>query len=154
MNTQTIPTMPIVNINGVKYGIYRSEFIKGQRSVLRQTAEFCLKDETILEFWRSAVRAIRDDRMRNDKDGEVFTSEELDVFLGPWSIDIRHRVEADEERRYDVNFGEYETVYVPDDESFEVVGAYDADSDQKLPGVIYLLNAFYKSHKREILKTF
>lgn len=122
MNTQTIPTMPIVNINGVEYGIYRSEFIKGQRSVLRQTAEFCLKDETILEFWRSAVRAIRDDRMRNDKDGEVFTSEELDVFLGPWSIDIRHRVEADEERRYDVNFGEYETVYVPDDESFEVVG--------------------------------
>lgn len=152
MNTQTIPTMPIVNINGVEYGIYRSEFIKGQRSVPSKTAEACLRDEMVLAFWRSAVRAISYD-MRGSEDGEVFTSEELDVFLGAWYIDIKHHIKWKEERRYDVDFGQYETVCSGVKESFEVVGAYDADSDQKLPGVIYLLNAFYQTHKREIFKT-
>lgn len=145
--------MPTATINGAEYGIYRSEFIKGQRSVLRQTAEFCLKDETILEFWRSVVRAIRDDRMRNDKDGEVFSSEETDVFLGPWSIDIRHHIEYAFERRYDVGLGIYENISYVSYESFEAVEAYDVDNDESLPGIVYLLNAFYKTHKREIFKT-
>lgn len=145
--------MPIATINGVEYGIYRSQFINGRHRVLKQTAEFCVKDETILDFWRSAVKSIRNDRLRNDMDGELFTSEELDVFLGPWSIDIRHRVEADVERRYDVNFGEYETVCTGVKESFEVVGAYDVDNDENMPGLVCLLNYFYKNHQREIFKT-
>ena len=74
----------------------------------------------------------------------------MDVFLGPWDIDIRHHIETEAERRYDVNFGEYETVHVRDNESFEVVGAYDMDNDMNLPGIIYLLNDFYKKHQREI----
>lgn len=145
--------MPIATINGVEYGIFKSQFITGQRGVTRQAAEFCLKDETILEFWRSAIKAIRNDRLRNDVDGDLFTSEELDVFLGPWSIDIRHRVEADVERRYDVNFGEYETVCTGVKESFEVIGAYDVDNDENLPGLVCLLNYFYKEHQQEIFIT-
>lgn len=145
--------MPSVTINGIEYGIYKSRFITGQRHVLRQTAEFCLKDEMVLDFWRRAVRAIWDSP-RYVEDDEVFTSEDMDVFLGPWYIDIRHRIESFYERRYDVDFGEYETVHLRDDESFEVIGAYDVDNDENLPGIVSLLNAFYKSHKREILKTF
>lgn len=146
MNTQNQPVESL--------GYYPSEYITGRESnIPRSTAEFCLKEHTIAEFWREAVKAI-DQMSDSDKDGVVYTSDGIDVFLGPWYIDIKHHIKWKEERRYDVNFGQYETVYVSDDESFEVVGAYDADSDQNLPGVIYLLNAFYKSHKREILKTF
>lgn len=145
-----IPVAPVI-INGEEYGIYRSEFINGHRDVPSKTTETCLSDSMVLSFWRSAVQAIRDD-MRGSDDGELFTSEELDVFLGPWSIDIRHRVEADVERRYDVNFGEYETVCTGVKESFEVVGAYDVDNDENLPGLVCLLNSFYKNHQREIFK--
>ena len=143
--------MPTATINGAEYGIYRSEFIKGQRSVLRQTAEFCLKDKSLLEFWRSAVRAIRDDRMRNDKDGELFTSEEMDVFLGPWSIDIRHKYKWTEKPGGDTYMG-FSEPYAELEESFEVVGAYDVDSDESLPGIVYVLNAYYKNNQQEIFK--
>lgn len=148
MNTQKV--MPIITINGVEYGIYRSEFIKGQRSVLRQTADFCLKDKSLLEFWRSAVKAISG-KPDCDQDGVIYTSEEMDVFLGPWSIDIRHDYKWTEKPGGDTYMGISEP-YAELQNSFEVVGAYDVDNDESLPGIVYVLNAYYKNHQQEIFK--
>lgn len=142
MNTSIIPDET--------YGYYPSEFIVGRHnSVPHKVAEICFREAMMLEFWRSVISFISQSTSGN-LDGQVYTSDQMDVFLGPWDIDIRHHIETEAERRYDVNFGEYETVHVRDNESFEVVGAYDMDNDMNLPGIIYLLNDFYKKHQREI----
>ena len=132
-------------------GYYPSEYITGRESgIKRSTAEFCLKESTIAEFWRESVKTIR--RQSDcDVDGVVYTSDGIDVFLGPWDIDIRHRIESICEQRYDVDFGAFETVHVRDNESFEVVGAHDYDNDIELHGAVRLLNQYYKDHENEIL---
>ena len=143
MNTQNQPAELL--------GCYPSEYITGRESnIPRSTAEFCLKEQTIAEFWREAVKAIRR-QSDSDRDGVIYTSDGIGVFLGPWDIDILHHFEPISELRYDVDFGEYETVYAGDDESFVVVGAYDCDYDVELHGVIRLLNQYYKDHEIEIL---
>lgn len=144
MNTQNQPAESL--------GYYPSEYITGRsRSTSKIPAAVCLKESVIAEFWREAVRAI-DRKSDSDVDGVVYTSDEIGVFLGPWDIDIRHRIESIYEQRYDVDFGAFETVHVRDNESFEVVGAYDCDCNEILPGVKYLLNRYYKEHENEILK--
>ena len=143
MNTQNQPAESL--------GYYPCEYINGREpGILRSTAEFCLKEQTIEEFWREAVKAIRR-QSDSDRDGVIYTSDGIGVFLGPWDIDILHHFEPISELRYDVDFGEYETVYAGDDESFVVVGAYDCDNDVELHGVVRLLNQYYKDHENILL---
>ena len=144
MNTQNQPVESL--------GYYPSEYITGRESnILRSTAEFCLKEQTIAEFWREAVKAIRR-KSDGDVDGIVYTSDGIDVFLGPWDIDIRHDCKWTEKQGGDTYMGLWEP-YAELEESFEVVGAhdYDYDNDVELHGVVRLLNQYYKDHENEIL---
>ena len=132
-------------------GYYPSEYITGRESnIPRSTAEFCLKERTIEEFWRNAVKAI-DQMSDSDKDGVVYTSDGIGVFLGPWDIDIQHNCKWTEKRGGDTYMGFWEP-YAELSESFEVVGAHDYDNDVELHGVVRLLNQYYKDHEIEILK--
>lgn len=131
-------------------GCYPSEYITGRESnIPRSTAEFCLKEQTIEEFWRNAVKAI-DQMSDSDKDGVVYTSDGIGVFLGPWDIDIRHDYKWTEKRGGYTYMGIWEP-YAELSESFEVVGAHDYDNDVELHGVVRLLNQYYKDHEIEIL---
>ena len=144
MNTQNQPVESL--------GYYPSEYITGRsRSTSKIPAAVCLKESAIAEFWREAVRAI-DSKSDSDVDGVVYTSDEIGVFLRPWDIDIRHRIESICEQRYDIDFGAFETVHVRDNESFEVVGAHDYENDIELHGLVRVLNDYYKNHENEILK--
>ena len=132
-------------------GYYPSEYITGRESnIPRSTAEFCLKERTIEEFWRNAVKAI-DQMSDSDKDGVVYTSDGIGVFLGPWNIVIRHDYKWTEKRGGYTYMGIWEP-YAELSESFEVVGAHDYDNDVELHGVVRLLNQYYKDHEIEILK--
>lgn len=143
MNTQNQPAESL--------GYYPSEYITGRsKSSSNTPAAVCLKESVIAEFWREAVKAIRR-KSDGDVDGIVYTSDGIGVFLGPWDIDILHHFEPISELRYDVDFGEYETVYAGDDESFEVVGAHDYENDIELHGLVRVLNDYYKNHENEIL---
>ena len=142
MNTQNQPVESL--------GYYPSEYITGRESnILRSTAEFCLKESTIAEFWRESVKAIR--RQSDcDVDGIVYTSDGIGVFLGPWDIDIRHDCKWTEKQGGYTYMGIWEP-YAELSESFEVVGAHDYDNDVELHGVVRLLNQYYKDHENEIL---
>ena len=142
MNTQNQPAESL--------GYYPSEYITGRESnTPRSTAEFCLKEQTIAEFWREAVKAI-DQMSDSDKDGVVYTSDGIGVFLGPWDIDIRHNYKWTYVPGGYTYMGIWEP-YAELEESFEVVGAYDCDNDVELHGVVRLLNQYYKDHENEIL---
>lgn len=142
MNTQNQPAESL--------GCYPSEYITGRESnIPRSTAEFCLKEETIAEFWRQAVKAI-DGMSDSDRDGVIYTSDGIGVFLGPWDIDIRHNCKWTEKRGGYTYMGIWEP-YAELSESFEVVGAHDYDYDVELHGVVRLLNQYYKDHENEIL---
>ena len=131
-------------------GYYPSKYITGRESnIPRSTAEFCLKERTIEEFWRNAVKAI-DQMSDSDKDGVIYTSDGIGVFLGPWDIDIRHNYKWTEKRGGYTYMGIWEP-YAELAESFEVVGAHDYDNDVELHGVVRLLNQYYKDHEIEIL---
>lgn len=131
-------------------GYYPSKYITGRESnIPRSTAEFCLKERTIEEFWRQAVKAI-DLKSDSDKDGVIYTSDGIGVFLGPWDIDIRHNYKWTEKRGGYTYMGIWEP-YAELAESFEVVGAHDYDNDVELHGVVRLLNQYYKDHEIEIL---
>lgn len=143
MNTQNQPAESL--------GCYPSEYITGRESnILRSTAEFCLKEQTIAEFWREAVKAIRR-KSDGDVDGIVYTSDGIGVFLGPWDIDIRHDYKWTDMPGGDTYMGIWEP-YAELSESFEVVGAHDCDNDVEPHGVVRLLNQYYKDHENEILK--
>lgn len=143
MNTQNQPAESL--------GYYPSEYITGRESnIPRSTAEFCLKESTIAEFWREAVKAIRR-KSDGDVDGIVYTSDGIDVFLGPWDIDILHNYKWTDMPGGYTYMGIWEP-YAELEESFEVVGAYDCDNDVELHGVVRLLNQYYKDHENEILK--
>lgn len=142
MNTQNQPAESL--------GCYPSEYITGRESnILRSTAEFCLKERTIEEFWRNAVKAI-DQMSDSDKDGVVYTSDGIGVFLGPFDIDIRHDYKWTEKRGGYTYMGIWEP-YAELEESFEVVGAHDYDNDVELHGVVRLLNQYYKDHENILL---
>ena len=143
MNTQNQPAESL--------GCYPSEYITGRESnIPRSTAEFCLKGQTIAEFWREAVKAIRR-KSDGDVDGIVYTSDGIDVFLGPWDIDILHNYKWTDMPGGYTYMGIWEP-YAELAESFEVVGAHDYDNDVELHGVVRLLNQYYKDHENEILK--
>lgn len=138
-------------MNTENLGYYPSEYITGrERSTSSVPADVCLKESVIVEFWKEAVKAI-DRKPNSDVDRVVYTSDEIGVFLGPWDVDIRHRIESIYEQRYDVNFGAFETVHVRDNESFEAVGAHDYDNDVELHGLVRVLNDYYQKHENEIL---
>lgn len=142
MNTQNQPAESL--------GYYPSEYITGRsRSTSKIPAAVCLKEQTIEEFWRQAVKAI-DQMSDSDKDGVVYTSDGIGVFLGPWDIDIRHDYKWTEKRGGYTYMGIWEP-YAELSESFEVVGAHDYDNDVELHGVVRLLNQYYKDHENEIL---
>lgn len=142
MNTQNQPAESL--------GYYPSEYITGRESnIPRSTAEFCLKEQTIAEFWREAVKAIRR-KSDGDVDGIVYTSDGIDVFLGPWDIDIRHDYKWTDMPGGYTYMGIWEP-YAELSESFEVVGAYDCDNDVELHGVVRLLNQYYKDHENILL---
>lgn len=132
-------------------GYYPNEYITGRESnIPRSTAEVCLKPESIGQFWREAVKAIRR-KSDGDVDGIVYTSDGIDVFLGPWDIDIRHNYKWTDMPGGYSYMGFWEP-YAELAESFEVVGAHDYDNDVELHGVVRLLNQYYKDHEIEILK--
>lgn len=137
-------------MNTENLGYYPSEYITGRAGrVSKVAADVCLKERTIAEFWREAVKAIRN-RSDSDEDGVVYTSDEIGVFLGPWDIDIRHNCKRTEKRGGDSYMGIWEP-YSELEESFEVVGAHDYDNDVELHGLVRVLNDYYKKHENEIL---
>lgn len=142
MNTQNQPAESL--------GYYPIEYITGRESnIPRSTAEFCLKEQTIAEFWREAVKAIRR-KSDGDVDGIVYTSDGIDVFLGPWDIDILHNYKWTDMPGGYTYMGIWEP-YAELEESFEVVGAYDCDNDVELHGLVRVLNDYYKNHENILL---
>lgn len=132
-------------------GIYPSEFITGhvEHKGPRTAGEFCFREATIAAFWKAAVKAISA-LTDSDRDGRVYTSEELEVYFGPWDVEIRHTYRWIEKAGGDTYMGIAEP-YAELVESFEVVGAHDYDNDVELHGVVRLLNQYYKDHENEIL---
>lgn len=132
-------------------GIYPSEFITGhvEHKGPWTAGEFCFREATIAAFWRAAVKAISA-RTDSDRDGRVYTSEELEVYFGPWDVEIRHTYRWIEKAGGDTYMGIAEP-YAELVESFEIVGAHDYDNDVELRGVVRLLNQYYKDHENEIL---
>lgn len=132
-------------------GYYPSEFITGQakRKEPRTAGEVCFREATIAAFWRAAVKAISA-RTDGDQDGRIYTSEELDVYFGPWDVEVRHTYRWIEKPGGDTFMG----ISEPDAElveRFEIVGAHDFENNTTLPGTIYTLNEYYKKHENEIL---
>lgn len=131
-------------------GEYRSRFIAGQPQA-RAAAEVCLRESSLESFWRGVIRAVQNDP-RADTDGAIFTSADLDVYLGPWDVDVKHRYQWIEHRGGDSYAGRVES-YGELIESYEVIAAYDAEYDEKLPGLPAVLNAFYEAHKTKLHNT-
>ena len=129
----------------VDYNIYKSRFITGQKRRSHAVAEVCLRDETIRQFWQNVIRAVRNDSL-GEIDGEVFTSDYMDVYLGPYDVEVKHRCRWADKKGGDGYMGIWET-YSELEESFEVVSARDEDNDTNLPGLVAVLNRFYESNK-------
>lgn len=132
----------------VEYDIYKSRFITGQKRRSRAAAEVCLRDETMRRFWTETIRAVKADP-RCETDGAVFTSEDLDVYLGPYDVVVRHRYRWIERQGGDSYMGFCEA-YADLEESFEVVSARDVDYDEGLPGLVAVLNRFYEKNKLKL----
>lgn len=114
----------------------------------KRNVDICLREESIREFWIAAIRAIQSD-MYGDVDGRVYASIDIDVYLGPYDVTIRHNYKWEAQRGGDSYCGIWEPYEVLH-ESFEATGAFDYDSNQSLPGVVYVLNKYYKEHEIEI----
>ena len=128
-----------------------SEYITGRTSnVPKAAADVCLKPSVIGQFWREAVKAIRAQH-DSDRDGVVYTSDGIDVYLGPWDVEVRHTYRWVEQPGGD-SYMEIAEPYAELVERFEVVGAHDYDNDIELHGVVRTLNDYYKNHENEILK--
>lgn len=115
----------------------------------KRNVDICLREESIREFWIAAIRAIQSD-MYGDVDGRVYASIDIDVYLGPYDITIRHNYKWEAQRGGDSYCGIWEPYEVLH-ESFEVVGAHDYDNDVELHGVVRLLNQYYKDHENILL---
>lgn len=114
----------------------------------RHNIEVCFRESCLLAFWVDFIKAVRAD-MYGDEDGRVYASIDIDVYLGPYDITIRHNYKWEEQRGGDSYCGIWEPYEVLH-ESFEATGAFDYDSNQSLPGVVYVLNKYYKEHEIEI----
>lgn len=116
----------------------------------RHNIEVCFRESCLLAFWVDFIKAVRSD-MYGDEDGRVYESRDVEVYLGPYDITVRHNCSWEEKRGGDSYCGTWEP-YAELNESFEVVGAHDCDNDVELHGVVRLLNQYYKDHENEILK--
>lgn len=143
MNTQNQPVESL--------GYYPSEFITGrvEHKGPRTAGKVCFREATIAAFWKAAVKAISA-RTDSDRDGVVYTSDEIGVFLGPWDVEIRHTYRWIEKAGGDTYMGIAEP-YAELVESFEIVGAHDYENDIELHGLVRVLNDYYKNHENEIL---
>lgn len=129
----------------VQYNIYKSRFITGRKKHSRAAAEVCLREASLRRFWEDAIRAIRSSP-RGDRDGEIFTGDDLEVCLGPYDIDVKHRYQWSDRKGGDSYMGRFED-YAELEESFEVVAARDEDNEANLPGLVAVLNAFYRKNQ-------
>ena len=129
----------------VDYNIYKSRFITGQKRPSRAVAEVCLRDETLRQFWQNAIRAIRNDPL-GEIDGEVFTSDYLGVYLGPYDVEVKHHYRWIDKQGGDSYMDIWEEC-AELEESFEVVSARDVDYDVTLPGLVAAINRFYEKNK-------
>lgn len=131
--------------SAVDYNIYKSRFITGKKRRSRAVAEVCLRGGTMRRFWIDTIKAVKADS-RCEIDGEVFTSEDLDVYLRPYDMEVKHHYKWTEKRGGDSYMGFCEE-YADLEEDFEVVSARDADYDENLPGLVAALNGFYAKNK-------
>lgn len=115
----------------------------------KRNVDICLREESIREFWIAAIRAIQSD-MYGDVDGRVYASIDIDVYLGPYDITIRHDYKWTDMPGGYTYMGIWEP-YAELEESFEVVGAYDCDNDVELHGLVRVLNDYYKNHENILL---
>lgn len=115
----------------------------------RHNIEVCSRDSCLLAFWVDFIKAVRAD-MHGDVDGRVYESRDVEVYLGPYDITVRHNYGWEEKRGGDSYCGRWEP-YAELNESFEATGAFDYDSNQSLPGVVYVLNKYYKDHENILL---
>ena len=129
----------------VDYNIYKSRFITGQKRRSRAVAEVCLRDETMRLFWLETIKAVKADA-RCEIDGDIFTSEDLEVYLGPYDVEVKHHYRWVDKKGGDSYMGVWEE-YADLDEGFEIVSARDVDYDENLPGLVDALNRFYEKNK-------
>lgn len=129
----------------VNYNIYKSRFITGKKRRSRAVADVCLRDETMRRFWIDTIKAVKSDS-RCEIDGEVFTSEDLDVYLWPYDVEVKHHYRWVDKKGGDSYMGICEE-YADLEEDFEVVSARDVDYDENLPGLVAALNGFYAKNK-------
>lgn len=135
--------------NSTDYVDIPSKSINGMtQKVDKRNADICLRDNCLLHFWVDFIKAVRAD-MYGDVDGRVYASIDIDVYLGPYDVTIRHNYKWEAQRGGDSYCGIWEPYKVLH-ESFEATGAFDYDSNQSLPGVVYVLNKYYKEHETEI----
>lgn len=132
----------------VQYNDYKSRFITGCKKHSRTAAEVCLRDESLRRFWVDAIRAIRGDLL-SETDGEIFTSDYLGVWLGPYDVEVKHRYQWSDREGGDSHMGRWED-YAELDEGFEVVSARDADYDENLPGLVAVLNEYYRKNQLKL----
>lgn len=132
----------------VQYNIYKSRFITGCKKHSRAAAEVCLREESLRRFWCEAIRSIRGSS-RSDRDGELFTSNDLDVYLGPYDIEVKHYYQWVNKEGGDIYMGRYEE-YAELDEGFEVVSARDEDNEANLPALVAVLNEYYRKNQLKL----
>lgn len=132
----------------VQYDIYKSRFIRGRKKHSRAAAEVCLREESLRRFWSEAIKAIRGSS-RSDRDDEIFTSDDTGVCLGPYDINVKHRYRWIEQKGGDSYMGRFEE-YAELEEGFEVVSARDADYDKNLPGLVAVLNEYYRKNELKL----
>lgn len=130
---QSMYTMNTSIIPDETYGYYPSEFIVGRHnSVPHKVAEICFREAIMLEFWRSVISFISQSTSGN-LDGQVYTSDQMDVFLGPYDVKIVHQCNRCGKER------------------FEVTEVHDFGVEGNLPGAVYKLNRFYNHHENTLL---
>lgn len=132
-------------ITDVQYDRCKSRFIEGLNEKSRAAAEVCLRDASLRRFWAGVIRAIRGSS-RGDRDGEIFTSDELEVCLGPYDVEVKHRCRWIERTGGDSYMGRFEE-YAELEEDFEVVAAREGDRDGNLPELAAVLDAYYRNNR-------
>lgn len=132
----------------VEYNIYKSRFIMGRKKHSRAAAEVCLREESLRRFWSEAIKAIRGSS-RSDRDDEIFTSDDMGVCLGLYDINVKHRYRWIEQKGGDSYMGRFEE-YAELEEGFEVVSARDEDNDENLPGLVAVLNEYYRKNELKL----
>lgn len=132
----------------VQYNTYKSRFITGCKKHSRTAAEVCLREASLWRFWVDAIRAIRGDSL-SDTDGEIFTSDYLGVWLGPYDVEVKHRYRWCDRKGGDSYMGRWED-YAELVEGFEVVSARDEDNDENLPGLVAVMNEYYRKNELKL----